>query len=130
AAIDVVLERLAVCPDVLAIRMLAADENAAALAPAVRALTLPEQRRAFRERTLEGARQARRLAEETCQRRQCEQTLWPQLTPLAERHAPLRQRLDVLTRRLAAVPGEVQREASGLPLAGKGVPSGPFAAEL
>ena len=129
-AVDVILERLANCGEVLPIRMLAADEIADALPLAVRGLTLPEQRRAFRERTLAGARQARRLAEETCQRRLREASIWPQLPPLAERSTAVETRLRALMQRLAAVRGQVEREAGAVPDAGEGLSLGPFAAEL
>jgi hypothetical protein len=129
-AVDVVLERLAGCADVLPIRLLAADESASTLPPAVRGLTLPEQRRAFRASALAGARQARRLAEETCQRRLRDAAIWPQLPPIAERHTEVEARLRTLMQRTAAVSGEVEREAAALPSVAKGSPSGPFAAEL
>ena len=129
-AVDVVLERLAGCSDVLPIRMLAPDENVAALPPWLAALTLMEQRRAFRVQAQQGARRARQQAEETCGRRQREQTIWPQLMPLSERQTALSRRRSELEKRIAAVPGEVEREAVGLPGTGKGLPSGPFAAEV
>src|SRR5258707_9313482 len=106
-AVDAVLERLAGCHDVLPIRMLAADETPAALSARVRSMTLPEQRRQFRERSLSGARQARLQADETCQRRQREASLWPQLLPLAERNAALEAQLRELDQRRAALSGEV-----------------------
>ncbi len=129
-AVDVVLERLGPCADVLPIRLLGLEENHEALPAWLRALTLPEQRRAFRERTLDGARRARQQAEETCQRRQREEDLWPELAALAERHSVLATRLDELAQRGAAIAGDVEREVSGMPTAGKALPSGPFAAEL
>jgi hypothetical protein len=129
-AVDAVLERLADRPDVLPIRLLGPDESADALPAWLRALTLPEQQRAFQARSLEGARRARRQAEETCQRRRREEELWPELLRLAEQDATLGQRLDAVRQRQAEVPGQVEREAAGFPNIGKGLPSGPFASEL
>src|SRR5262249_37012892 len=133
-AIDVVLGRLAGCPEVLPVRLLGPDENAEALPGWLRSLTLQEQRRAFHHHAVQGASRARAQAEETCQRRQGEESLWPQLLPLADRHTELQQQLQNLQKRQAAVAGEVEREAAALPGADtgaqKGMPSGPFAADL
>jgi hypothetical protein len=130
SAVDVVLERLAGCAEVLPIRLLAPTEHSASLPPTLRSLTLAEQRRAMRERALAGARQGHTLAEQTCQRRQREEAIWSQLAPLGERCLGVAERLRGLEERQARVPSEVEREAAGLPVGVKGLPSGPFAAAL
>jgi hypothetical protein len=129
-AVDIILDRLAGCPDILPIRMLREDESAEALPPHVRGLTLAQQRKAVRDRTHDGARRARQQTEETCQKRRREESLWPEMLSIAGRHAALSDRLNALRRRQAEAAGEVEREASGLPFVNKGLPSGPFAAEL
>ncbi len=128
-AVDVVLERLAGCPEVLPIRLLGPEERAENLPAALRALTLPEQRRAFRERALAGARQARLQAEETCKRRQRDETVWPQLLPLSGQRLDIEERLRALNQRRAEVLAAVERAAVGLP-GDDAKPSARFAAEL
>jgi hypothetical protein len=113
AAIDVILERLRGCADVLPIRLLAPDERGESLPRDIQALTLAEQRRAFRERAVAGARQARSQAEETCARRQREAALWPQLLPLADRQAALGDRIRAIEQQQATLHEEVEREAAG-----------------
>src|ERR1043166_907670 len=126
-AIDVVLERLSGCAGVVPLRLLWPGENARSLPAGIAALTLAQQRRTFRAQAQEGACRARSQAEETCQRRQQEEAIWPQLMPIAGRQAALAARWAALEKRRAAIAGEVEREAAGLPATGRGLPSGPFA---
>ncbi len=116
-AVDVVLERLAGCADVLPIRLRTTPAEAESLSPALRALTLGEQRRALRERSVAGAAQARRDAEELLRRRAGQEQVWPQLVPLGEQIGGLQDRLQHQRQRLAEIGGEVEREAASQPAA-------------
>jgi hypothetical protein len=120
-AVDVVLGRLATCADVLPIRLLAADEAVEKLSRALQALTLAEQRRAFRDRTLAGARQARAQAEQTCASRQREEALWPRLPVLGAKIQAMQDRLDTLEQRATELATQVEHEASGGVNAGSGL---------
>lgn len=129
-AVDVVLERLAGCADVLPIRLLTNGDEQESLPALLRSLTLAEQRRALRERTLAGARQARRDAEDLSRRREQEESIWPQLPPLGERIVGLHDRRRGQEQRLLEIGGEVEREAASRPAEIAGTSVGAFGAEL
>jgi hypothetical protein len=111
AALDHVLElvhdREALCP----VRCLGRDERPEQLSAAARAATLPERVRSLRENTLRSAVQARQQAEQRCQRRRQEETVWPRLQALAEEFEGLAVQGDALARERAGVPGEVSHQA-------------------
>ncbi len=127
--LDVVLHRLVGRKEVLPIRFLETTERAEDLPPWLRGFTAAEQQQAFLARTLAGARQSLEEAETRCRQRASEEKCWPQLRSLVVKAEALRRRLADLRGQQNQIAGNVRRESEGLPCVGKGLPSGPFAAE-
>jgi hypothetical protein len=93
ASLDVVLHRWVGRQDVFAIRYLEPLENADLLPAWLRGFTLAEQRQAFLERVLAGARANREEMEASCRGRQAEEPIWSDLRSCAERVAAIDGRL-------------------------------------
>jgi hypothetical protein len=131
APLDVVLERLSGrSSDVVPLRFLEPGQSADDLASEVRAFTLAEQQKSFVARTLAAARQTVADAEAVGRRFADEEKCWPALAELIARSETLTQRLAEYKQQHECVPAQVQAEAEGLPCVGKGMPSGPFAAQF
>ncbi|MCI0381007.1 MAG: AAA domain-containing protein [Gemmataceae bacterium] len=113
AALDVVLERLAERPEVLALRFLEIGETSEALPAAVRQCTLPPRRQAFQEQALKHAHDARTRTEERCRQAQNEEGVWPMLSDLVAKISSVRDRLTALEEEQARIPQEVAEEIAG-----------------
>lgn len=130
ANLDQVLARLLNRDPVLPVRFLDAGENVQQLPTSIRACTLDAQRQLFQSSTLAKAQTGRVEAEQRCHRRHEEDSLWPQLHRLARQLEALDDRRRRLRERLDNTPGEVRREAAGIPGGGGALPSGPFALQI
>ncbi|MCI0637576.1 MAG: AAA domain-containing protein [Gemmataceae bacterium] len=113
AALDVVLERLAERPEVLALRFLEMGETPEGLPAAVRQCTLPPRRQAFQEQALQHAQDARTRTEERCRQAQNEEGVWPMLSDLVATMSSLHDRLTALDEELARIPQKVAEEIAG-----------------
>lgn len=129
-ALDVVLQRLVGRQDVLALRFPDNGEDIASLPAWLRGFTPAEQQQAFLERALADARASLARAEALSHRRTEEAAGWAELHALARRAATQRAEQAALAARQLQIEAEIEREAEGLPLPSRGLPSGPFAAEL
>jgi hypothetical protein len=109
AGLDRVLEQVAARPEVCPLRLLASDESAARLAPAIRGLTLAERSASVRQNTLRTARETRDAAEMQCARRRHEEPLWGRLEELARKLAGDRADLTGVHAKLGEVENEVPR---------------------
>jgi hypothetical protein len=128
--VDQVLAKVLDRDPVLPVRFLDAGERAEQLPATIRACTLDAQRRQFQSSTLAKAHTGRVEAENRCRRRHDQVSLWPQLLQLASQHEALEERRRALLQRLEGTPGEVAREAEGIPGGGRTLPSGPFALQV
>jgi hypothetical protein len=111
AAVDGVLERLAGCASVSALRCLGPGEESAGLPPWARRLTLAERQRFFEEQTLGGARTAAAAARQRLQQRRADEAVWPPLRQLAQRQQELAAAAEQLTQRRADLAAAVEAEA-------------------
>lgn len=112
ASLDVVLERLVGRTEVFALRLLETHEKLETLPAWLRGFTLEEQKQAFLERTLAGARGNREEAESACRVHRAEEPLWSELHECLERINAATTRLNLLDTRASQVDETVEREAS------------------
>ena len=110
-SLDVVLERLAGRSEVLALRFLEPTEKPEALPAWLRGFTLEEQKHAFQERTLTGARGNHAQIDATCRQRSGLEPLWAELHAAVERCGDLQQQLRNLQAVLPHSEAAVEREA-------------------
>lgn len=124
ASMDVVLERLADSPQVLALRCLDATEQASAVPTAVRTLILDEQKRAFLDRLQSGVKSNREGADSACRSRSDGAAHWPALTACVEKYRDLTGRLHQLDQQSAELAACIEQEAE------TGNSDTPFAAKM
>jgi AAA domain len=96
ASLDVILHRLVDRSDVFALRFLDTLEKPESLPAWLRGFTLDEQKRAFLERVVAGARRNHEQAETTCRLHRDTEPLWAELRMCAERHAEVDAKLQAL----------------------------------
>ena len=111
ASLDVVLERLVGRSEVFALRFLDALEKPEAIPAWLRGFTMEEQRQAFLERMLLGARDNSEQVETTCRQRRDEEPLWIELHSLVERLRESHARLQKLNEEIQRLGETVEREA-------------------
>jgi len=112
ASLDVVLERLVGRAEVFALRLLDATEKVDSFPPWLRGFTLDEQKQAFLERVLAGARQNREQFEMQCRNRRDQATLWDELQGLIDKSHVLQMELHNLLSRSSDIADQVNREPS------------------
>src|SRR5207247_1130973 len=79
ASLDVILQRLVGRAESFVLRCLDALEKPESLSAGVRAFTLEEQKRAFLERVVAGARGNHEQAESACRQRRGQESFWAEL---------------------------------------------------
>ncbi|MBM4070028.1 MAG: hypothetical protein FJ271_13910 [Planctomycetes bacterium] len=107
-AIDAVLAQVADRDQLCAVRCLEPNENPDTLSAAVRSLTHGERARALRE-SIAAAAKARDEAEQDCQRRAQEASIWPELRQLADKCDELQTCRSKLDEHMQALPGMLKR---------------------
>ena len=110
-AIDPVLEQIGGRDVLFPLRCMEAGERPELLTPLVRSMTFAERVHKMGE-TVPGALQGKEAAEQRCQRRRNEETVWPALRDLAGQGENLARRREELRQQQARVPGEVSDEAA------------------
>jgi hypothetical protein len=111
ASLDVILHRLLGHPEVLALRFLDALEKPESLPAWLRGFTLEEQKQAFLERALAGARGNYEQAESACRQRRAEEALWAELRACAQRWRDLETRQYALQEQHSRIGETVEGEA-------------------
>ncbi len=111
ASLDVVLERLIGRSEVFALRFLDAPEKLEGLPAWLRGFTLEEQKQAFLERILTGARGNRDEVESVCRQRRDEEPLWAELTACLDQWRALDDRLRQLQERQPQLAASVEQDA-------------------
>lgn len=111
ASVDVILERLVGRSVVFALRFLDTHEKLETLPAWLRGFTLEEQKQAFLERTLTGARGNRDEVEATCRARRDEEPLWTELPSCLERCRAVADRLRKLDDQIPRLAQIVERDA-------------------
>jgi hypothetical protein len=110
ASLDVVLQRLVGRPETFALRFLDTAEKLESLPAWLRGFTLDEQKQAFQDRVLAGARANHQQAEALCQQRQGEEPLWAALQTGALRYHELEARLHTLQAQFPSIADDLKRE--------------------
>lgn len=111
ASLDVVLHRLAKCPEVLALRFLETAEKADSLPSWLREFTLERQQKVFLERMLLGARGKHGEADSACRQCRDQEPLWAELWACLECCNDVGRRLLALDAQMAALRDTVEHEA-------------------
>lgn len=111
SSLDVVLHRLVGRSEVFALRLLDAQEKAESLPAWLRGFTLEDQKQAFLERTLTGARSNRDRSEAACKERHEQTGVWTELQSCADSYQTLDYHQSQLNSRLANVTNDVSRDA-------------------
>ncbi len=111
ASVDVVLERLVGRSDVFALRLLETQEKIETLPAWLRGFTLDEQKQAFLERVLAGARGNREEADSACRAHRAEEPLWAELQACLDRHVQLVTRIREIDDQAPRLPEMVAQAA-------------------
>jgi hypothetical protein len=111
AALDRVLEQVVPRELVFPVRCLDQDEQAASLAPAIHALTLPERIRVLGLQALNHARRQAELDEGQALRLRQDEPLWNQLKELARQAVAFEAECRALERQRDQLPGQVAEHA-------------------
>jgi hypothetical protein len=114
AALDVVLARLVGKPELFALRLLDGLEKPELLPAWLRGLTLEEQRQAFLQRMLSGARDNRERFEKNCKQRGEQAAIWNELVSCADQIQAIREARKRLDEELLTIAATVARDAEAI----------------